>query len=450
MDQLIIKSKSKTKARNKINMHQRLPSHDFSDYILSMNKNNNICCPLKAKNNVKSKFYIANTNMALPKLEDIKGSVSRKSVSSSRLIAFNQNVSLLTSKNNSKQNLPSISLPKLNKNNSIVIERKKRKSMSYFKSNSLKITPSKNKRLYLDTNMIKEYHGTSMAGTDDFGQTKINQDSYLILTKLNNFINYNVFAVFDGHGLQGHLVSQFLVKYFTGFFKNNPQLTKCKDELQVFNLFLCNDYKILRDAVKNCEEELMKEEDIDSKYSGSTLCMVIQIYKKIICMNVGDSRAILSVSEILRDDIKHLSEDHKPILKHEQERIKKCGGYIEKCIYEDGIADGPFRVWNSPTLEAPGLALSRSIGDTDAINLGVISEPDFILKSMKKDMNFIVIASDGIWEFLDNKKVGEIVKNFYLNGTAKEAAEEIVKKSREIWEENGKEVDDITAIIIFL
>ena len=116
--------------------------------------------------------------------------------------------------------------------------------MSYFKSNSLKITPSKNKRLYLDTNMIKEYHGTSMAGTDDFGQTKINQDSYLILTKLNNFINYNVFAVFDGHGLQGHLVSQFLVKYFTGFFKNNPQLTKCKDELQVFNLFLCNDYKI--------------------------------------------------------------------------------------------------------------------------------------------------------------------------------------------------------------
>ena len=69
---------------------------------------------------------------------------------------------------------------------------------------------------------------------------------------------------------------------------------------------------------------------------------------------------------------------------------------------------------------------------------------------MKKDMNFIVIASDGIWEFLDNKKVGEIVKNFYLNGTAKEAAEEIVKKSREIWEENGKEVDDITAIIIFL
>ena len=42
------------------------------------------------------------------------------------------------------------------------------------------------------------------------------------------------------------------------------------------------------------------------------------------------------------------------------------------------------------------------------------------------------------------------MKNFIQNGTAKEAADELVKKSREIWDERGKEVDDITAIIIFL
>ena len=81
----------------------------------------------------------------------------------------------------------------------------------------------------------------------------------LILTKINNLTNYNVFAVFDGHGPEGHLVSQFLVSYFTDFFKNNIQLIQCKDEPQIYNIFLADDYKILKEAVKNSEDQLSKE-----------------------------------------------------------------------------------------------------------------------------------------------------------------------------------------------
>ena len=298
--------------------------------------------------------------------------------------------------------------------------------------------------------MIREYSVSSLAGKNEYGKTKTNQDSYLILTKINNFTNYNVFAVFDGHGPQGHLVSQFLVQYFTDFFKNNIQLLKCKDEPEIFNLFINSDYKILKDAVKNCEEQLFQEEDINAQDSGSTLCMVIQIYKKIICMNIGDSRAIISVSELLREEIKNLSIAHKPNLKKEKERIIKCGGCVERCIYEDGVEDGPYRVWAGPNLQSPGLAISRSIGDLDASKLGVIAEPEFCLKYLKKEINFIIIASDGIWEFMKNKDVCDFVKNFYMNENYKDAAEELVKKSREIWDEKGKEVDDITAIVIFL
>ena len=96
------------------------------------------------------------------------------------------------------------------------------------------------------------------------------------------------------------------------------------------------------------------------------------------------------------------------------------------------------------------MAISRSVGDFDASKVGVIAEPEFCLKSIKKEMNFIVIASDGIWEFLENKNVGNIVKKFFENGSAKEASDELVKKSREIWDKKGKEVDDITAVVIFL
>ena len=436
MEKILTRSKSK----NKNNYPPRRESHDFTDHILSMNKNNNVCVPLKAKQTIKSKFYKANLQISLPKLEDVKITIPKKYNSSSKLLVFNQNATLLSQKNNSKTNLPSINFPKLTPNNSVVVE-KRRRSISFLKPN---------KKIYLDQKIIRDCDATTLAGKNEYGETKTNQDSYLMLTKINNFTNFNVFAVFDGHGPEGHLVSQFLVKYFTDFFKNDFQILKCKSEPEIFNLFLYNDYKILRDAVKNCEEQLSKEENIDSQSSGSTLCMVIQIYKKIICMNIGDSRAIISISEIIRDEIKNLSIDHKPNLKKEQERIKKYGGFVEQCIYEDGVADGPFRVWDSPELIKPGLAISRSVGDFDASKLGVIAEPEFCLKSVKKEMNFIVVASDGIWEFLENKNVANIVKKFYENGNAKEASDELVKKSREIWDKQGKEVDDITAVVIFL
>ena len=455
MDNLGVNSKSNKKKP----FRKRFSSHDFSEFIHNFNKSNKICFPLKPKENLKSKFVKMKSNLkiSLPKLEDIKVTIPKNN-SSSKLLYINHNENLLSQKNlqghhpsinydnllsqkeSKETSLPSINFPKLGQTHT-VISQKRRKSISYLNSN---------KKFYLEQKIIRDCFATSLAGKNEYGETKTNQDSYLILTKINNLTNYNVFAVFDGHGPEGHLVSQFLVSYFTDFFKNNIQIIQCKEETQIYNIFLEDDYKILKEAVKNSEDQLSKEENINAQNSGSTMCMVIQIYKKIICMNVGDSRAIISMSEMFRDEIKNLSIDHKPNLKKELERIKKCGGFVERCIYEDGKADGPFRVWNSPNLESPGLAIARSIGDLDAASLGVISEPEFCQKSIKKEMNFIVIASDGVWEYLDNKNVCHIVKSFFSNGTAKEASEELVKKSREIWDKKGKEVDDITAIVIFL
>ena len=99
-------------------------------------------------------------------------------------------------------------------------------------------------------------------------------------------------------------------------------------------------------------------------------------------------------------------------------------------------------------MKSPGLAISRSIGDFDATKFGVISEPDFCIKTFKKEMDFITITSDGIWEFLENEDVCNIIKKYYLKESAKEATEELIKKCREIWEK-GREVDDITVITIF-
>ena len=110
---------------------------------------------------------------------------------------------------------------------------------------------------------------------------------------------------------------------------------------------------------------------------------------------------------------------------------------VEKCIDEFGIEDGPFRVWNNSKQEYPGLAVSRSIGDIKASKLGVLAEPEFNLKTLKNNMKYIVIASDGIWEYLTNKNVCKIIKRFYAQGDAKAGAEELVKIDREKWAKEG-------------
>jgi serine/threonine protein phosphatase PrpC len=68
-----------------------------------------------------------------------------------------------------------------------------------------------------------------------------------------------------------------------------------------------------------------------------------------------------------------------------------------------------------------------------------------------KDEKFIVLASDGVWEFLSNDDVAAIVKPFFDTKNAEKAAEAVVRESYLRWkrEEEGI-VDDITCIIVFL
>ena len=68
-----------------------------------------------------------------------------------------------------------------------------------------------------------------------------------------------------------------------------------------------------------------------------------------------------------------------------------------------------------------------------------------------KEDKFIVIASDGVWEFISNEEIAKIVKPFYDAKNAEKAAEAVVKESYLRWkrEEEGI-VDDITCVIVFL
>ncbi len=61
-----------------------------------------------------------------------------------------------------------------------------------------------------------------------------------------------------------------------------------------------------------------------------------------------------------------------------------------------------------------------------------------------------MIASDGVWEYLENEEVMNAILPFYLRDDIDMAAEKVVKLSTEIWGHVSFSRDDITVIIVSL
>ena len=196
----------------------------------------------------------------------------------------------------------------------------------------------------------------------------------------------------------------------------------------------------------------------------------------LICANVGDSRAIMA-SLKHKEDVENmppqddqfqlvklaaddktsdkkwlttiLSIDHKPDRKDEYERIIEWGGRVDTFREPDGESVGPARVWLKDQ-QVPGLAMSRSVGDYVASTVGVISEPEFLEIEIKEYDKFIVIASDGVWEFISNEDWIKYVIPYWENNDPKGACKKLEQVSVEYWKKEDEVIDDITAIVIFL
>ena len=108
-----------------------------------------------------------------------------------------------------------------------------------------------------------------------------------------------------------------------------------------------------------------------------------------------------------------------------------CNLYILKPDYY-GRGSGPFRVWQK-TENVPGIAMSRSIGDLVAREIGVTSDPEILEYDIVAETKYFVLASDGVWEFLTNNDVMEIVNPFYLKKDPDGACQRIVECATYNW-----------------
>lgn len=275
---------------------------------------------------------------------------------------------------------------------------------------------------------------------------KANQDAVLVKPDvIGGGGDHHLFAVFDGHGECGAE---------TAFF--------CKSKLPQV---LAEDAGALRaDPPAAIHDALIKvnsqlhESLFDDSLSGTTACVVYVNGSELVVSNVGDSRCVLAVKNGGGVKAKDLSWDQTPFVDSEVERVEQAGarvltlGQMEgdkplgKIWTNEMECDGdPPRLWVKDGFY-PGTAFTRSLGDSIAKSIGVTADSEDIVHKLGADDAFVVLATDGVWEFISSQRAVEMVDKHGENLMG--AATALCAESYRLWLSEEKRTDDITVCVM--
>ena len=222
----------------------------------------------------------------------------------------------------------------------------------------------------------------------------------------------HIFSLFDGHA--GGRCSKYLSTALADVLAEDPS-------------FYTNLPLALKRAFHTTNEQFLKVADRMRLQDGSTgICVVLRAGKLVVA-NVGDCRAVL----LSGGKVAQLSKDQKPTDPQEQKRIASLGGSVVYCM---GVA----RVNGV-------LAVSRAFGNR---SLRSVIRPDAELSSrdLQKDDDYLVIASDGLWDMLRNKDVCDIA---YAQASRGEGPQQIADELVQASLSRGS-MDNTTCIVVRL
>ncbi|XP_010428176.1 PREDICTED: protein phosphatase 2C 16-like [Camelina sativa] len=230
------------------------------------------------------------------------------------------------------------------------------------------------------------------------------------------------FGVYDGHG--GHKVADYCRDRL--HFVLAEEIERIKDELckrntgegrqvqweKVFtSCFLTVDDEIggkVSRAVVGSSDKIL--EAVASETVGSTAVVALVCSSHIVVSNCGDSRAVL----LRGKEAMPLSVDHKPDREDEYARIENAGG---KVIQWQGA-----RVFGV-------LAMSRSLGDR-YLKPYVIPEPEVTFMPRSREDECLILASDGLWDVMNNQEACELARRRILMWHKKNGAPPIAERGK--------------------
>jgi len=266
---------------------------------------------------------------------------------------------------------------------------------------------------------------------------KINQDRGGVAFPYGNCPRTALFAAYDGHGDGGEHVAQYA-------------LHEVQRRLEIHPKFASDVAQAFRDTFVEVDQDLATIPEIEPLYAGATAIVVLLREKTLTIANAGDSRAVLARRRSSGDKslrlTTDLSVDQNPDSPGEQERIEAAGGFISPPP-EPGLSA---RVWLDPEYTQIGLAMGRSIGDHAVKPVGVIAEPEVTSHELSDEDEFMIIATDGVWEFVTSEEAVEIVARHLDAGEgASRACQCLIEEAAGKWHDiEGEYRDDITALVV--
>lgn len=94
--------------------------------------------------------------------------------------------------------------------------------------------------------------------------------------------------------------------------------------------------------------------------------------------------------------------------------------------------------------------MARSIGDHAVKSIGVIAEPVVSFHNVCENDEFLILATDGVWEFISSSESVQLVAEHLHKGATK-ACQILIETAAAKWhDEEGDYRDDITALVIRL
>ena len=301
------------------------------------------------------------------------------------------------------------------------------------------------------------------------GWRKRQEDAHIAAISQGDKNDIDIFGVFDGHG--GKEISQFVSNHFTKELIDNKNLNKDMPKALRETFIKMDELMQTPEGIEEIKKHARKskeEDDIQSKNeppnsqmqlisqlieqknpesedinlrTGCTACVlsVDEKNKKLYFANAGDSRVVMCKNGIAEAK----SIDHKPELQSEKDRIYKAEGWIS-----EGRVMG-------------NINLTRGFGDLEykknkklkPEEQMVTANPDIQIVNYTKDIDFVIIGCDGIWDCLKNQEACDFVKkrlkdnpNIKISKIIEEMMDSIIAK--DLYSEGGVGCDNMTCIVI--
>lgn len=263
-------------------------------------------------------------------------------------------------------------------------------------------------RLKKRENKEFEVEGRDYCLASKKGMRDVMEDSYGVTVDVAGDPKQAFFAVIDGHG--GRAAADYVAENLgNNILREAETLGKERGspEEAIRKGYLVTDKEFLSQGVA----------------SGACAASVLLKDGHLHAANVGDCRVVLCRKGVADA----LTRDHRVSREDERLRIENSGGFVHR-------RNGVWRIHGS-------LAISRAIGDLH-LKEWVISEPEIKTRRIMPDCEFLIMASDGLWDKVSDQEAVDLVSkqsNF----------QESCKKLVELACSRGN-VDDITVMLINL